>query len=788
MATIGSLIVKIGANTKELTKGLQKSEKAVKGAGKNLDSLTVEAEELSEELDNVGNKGRRGLGDVEAAANNAEGSIGDMLAEFGGGAIPAILSPLGLLVSGILAIGAAVVGAALEYGDAMRDMQARTGKTGEELEALGDTALKVYGDNFGDSISDAADAVTQVTQVLGENGEALEHSAKMALLFRDTFDIDIPESLRAVRSAVDSFGIDSAQVFDMMAAVIQNVGDPAGDLADTVNEYSIVFARAGFSAEEMFGILQAGVREGARNFDVVADAVKEFTIRIIDGSETTEQALNDLFAAIGRGEELLDLQRQVDEVSLALEENEAALESAEGAYKAQKSVVNDLERALGEARRELDELSRPKLQGMEELDDKLFETEQRAKRAQLALLDLEPETKPYEDTQELLDQINKEIDKLRLIRDLKYDEQFRELEKAVRPATEEAVTFGQAMDNIARKKEEIAGIEASLGVETGTLAELEGNFNAITQENEQLKQVLEELEAQLGGMETPARELLTGLADGTITGRDAMSEVIQMLKQVDDQVLQNKIGVALFGTKWEDLGPQVILALDPAIARLDNFEGAADAAAEAVGGGLGNAAEGLKRSFLVELMQRLGEEFAPMLERLNAAFVRIAEALGFTGENMDLVSVAVDALMLLLTPLIGLIEFNVTLFEKWSAAIETLVNWIKEAGISFEGWGDGLKGLADKIPDWLKPGSPPPLAFALRDIKAGLQALPSMDDAFGFNAGSPSALAGVGGGGNSSITVNVGGVSATTTGNGDPVNEAIKLVVEMLNHELRRGE
>jgi hypothetical protein len=273
--------------------------------------------------------------------------------------------------------------------------------------------------------------------------------------------------------------------------------------------------------------------------------------------------------------------------------------------------------------------------------------------------------------------------------------------------------------------------------------------------------------------------------------------------------------VALFGTKWEDLGAQVILSLDPAVAKLHDFEGAADAAGDAAGGGMGNALETLKKNLLGAIVQ--SEEFKELMTRgsevvikfagdlqgtlgdamflIDDALTRIAKSLGFAGEEFT----AVDLLVLVLEKSLGLITTIVQLvavdLEILSAVVWLVSEAITGIGGAIEGvlgWfdklGDKMDGLGDKIPDWLKPGSPPPLFHALQDIKRGLSDLPAFDQAFGFGMQALPAVAGAGAassGGGSSITVNVDGVSATSVSNGDPVEDVIALVVQMLRQRLR---
>ena len=63
--------------------------------------------------------------------------------------------------------------------------------------------------------------------------------------------------------------------------------DYSGELLDSISEYSVQFNKVGLGANDMFAIFQKGAESGAFNLDKVGDAVKEFSIRAIDGSDTT---------------------------------------------------------------------------------------------------------------------------------------------------------------------------------------------------------------------------------------------------------------------------------------------------------------------------------------------------------------------------------------------------------------------------------------------------------------------------------------------------------------------
>ena len=199
-------------------------------------------------------------------------------------------------------VGAAVVEATKylaqlgdAYNSAVNDIAAGTGLVGEELEGMSEVLKDVYGSNFGESMEDAAAGITAVYQATGLAGDALAETTKGAYALADTFGYDIAESARAAKAMMTNFGISGEEAMGMIAAGAQNGLDYSGELIDTVNEYSVQFAKLGFTADEMFSVFQQGADSGAWNLDKVGDAVKEFSIRSIDGSDSTK----DAFKALG---------------------------------------------------------------------------------------------------------------------------------------------------------------------------------------------------------------------------------------------------------------------------------------------------------------------------------------------------------------------------------------------------------------------------------------------------------------------------------------------------------
>lgn len=183
-----------------------------------------------------------------------------------------------------------------EYQSASGQIAAATGATGAELEGLQSVMQEVYGGNYGDSMEDVASAVATVKQQMqGLSNEGLQSVTEGAFLLRDTFQYDVGESVRAANALVKNFGIDGDEAMNLIAAGAQNGLDFSGELLDTISEYSGQFAKVGIDADQMFQIMQAGADSGAWNLDKVGDAIKEMSIRVVDGSETTAAG----FAALG---------------------------------------------------------------------------------------------------------------------------------------------------------------------------------------------------------------------------------------------------------------------------------------------------------------------------------------------------------------------------------------------------------------------------------------------------------------------------------------------------------
>lgn len=235
--------------------------------------------------------------DLEKGLSNAQKttkSASENMAKFLGGAVAgAAVAAAGA----ILAIGKGAFDVSVDTQTAAGSMAASLGLPIEEAEKFAEVAKRVYGNNFADSIGDAATAVEQLAKQMHMSADdpALQTMTENAFRLRDSFGVDVADSINAVKTLTENFGVSGEEAFDMIARGYQLGLDSSGDFLDTIGEYSVQFSEGGASANQFFDALSTGLQGGMLGTDKAADLFKEFRVRIQDGSDLTKDSL----AAIG---------------------------------------------------------------------------------------------------------------------------------------------------------------------------------------------------------------------------------------------------------------------------------------------------------------------------------------------------------------------------------------------------------------------------------------------------------------------------------------------------------
>lgn len=176
---------------------------------------------------------------------------------------------------------------------------------------------------------------------------------------------------------------------------------------------------------------------------------------------------------------------------------------------------------------------------------------------------------------------------------------------------------------------------------------------------------------------------------GGDTAKEAFNEVIKGLASMDDPVAQSTAGVNLFGTMWEDLGPQVITSMSTASDAIDksreSVEGLVNVKYDTLSGALG----GLWRTIQVDVLQPIGNQLIPYVTKGISAIQKFTDKWNKLGPTTQKTVVKFAAVAASVGPvLMG--------FGKISTGISTMIsNFVKVGGAITRLTGaSGFSGIA----------------------------------------------------------------------------------------------
>ena len=319
-------------NVEELTKTIDKHkdklkdlenehDRVVQAQGENseeaqrlkneIEQVTTELNQYQEELRDTD----RQLTDLRESTNDAENNLNNLsdnfnnsgenakeatknFEKFGGYLKAGFVAAVAVAVAALVGLGVHMFNVGDEFKKASNTMSSQTGKVGKDLQELQGVMKNLYSQNYGESWEDLANRISIVQQNskrLGvESPQDIEKLTKSAIILSDAFEFETLESIKAVSSLVQAFGIDAEYAFDLIAKGAQEGLNVSDDLIDTVNEYAMQFDALGFSVEEMFSMLKNGAESGTFMVDKAGDSIKEFNIRAKDGSEASKEAFTSL--------------------------------------------------------------------------------------------------------------------------------------------------------------------------------------------------------------------------------------------------------------------------------------------------------------------------------------------------------------------------------------------------------------------------------------------------------------------------------------------------------------
>ncbi|PSJ29829.1 hypothetical protein B7P34_04785 [Streptosporangium nondiastaticum] len=281
---VGELAATVRVDDSGVGEGMARSRAAVQAGGS----------QVAAAADSAGRQAGQELGDGVAEGAQRGG-------ERASNALRSGLSKLGAAVVGI-GIGAALMGGinqAMEQGKVEGKLRAQLGSSGPVAAQYGKAAGALYSGAIVDSVEDGAEVLKGIAQ----NGllppEATQSQIQtMGRKVADTASVmgeDVSKVSRAVGTMMKNGLAKSAdEAMDVLVRGTQTGTNAAEDLLDTFSEYPTEFRQLGLDAQTSMGLLSQGLKGGARDADVVADALKEFTLKAQGMDDTTKKAYEDL--------------------------------------------------------------------------------------------------------------------------------------------------------------------------------------------------------------------------------------------------------------------------------------------------------------------------------------------------------------------------------------------------------------------------------------------------------------------------------------------------------------
>lgn len=302
LATAESQAANAGA---KLAMSQERAKKQVKEFNNSLAGLTSGLDGMM----NAMNSGS--ITGMISSMQGLQGTVGNLTGGISGLGVAlksTLLSPVGLAIGAVGALGALFVGsakAAETFDVAMRELAALTGATGDELQALEDSAIELS-NKTGKSAKDIADSFkligSQAPQLL-QDREGLVAVTDAAITLSKAAKMDVVDAGKAITTAMNGMGIaaeDSGHIIDAMAKAAQLGSYDIQKIAVAMEKSGSIAAGLGISFDEA----TAAIEQIGRTESSADVAGSQFRSTLIKLSVAENEAFNP--AKAGGLKEALD--------------------------------------------------------------------------------------------------------------------------------------------------------------------------------------------------------------------------------------------------------------------------------------------------------------------------------------------------------------------------------------------------------------------------------------------------------------------------------------------------
>jgi SLT domain-containing protein len=206
-----------------------------------------------------------------------------------------------------LLVGAAAAGAAagallvagiseaMDQANIASTLKGQLGATASDAARYGKIAGQLYAKGITEDVAAGAEAVRAVVSGGLAPPDATNKQLKsIAAQMSDvatTFGTDMSLQSQAISAQLKNGLAPNAEAaLDVVTTGFQKLGPNAEDLLETFQEYPVQLKKLGLDSKTALGLFSQGLKGGARDTDIVADSLKEFSIRSIDMSQSSQDA------------------------------------------------------------------------------------------------------------------------------------------------------------------------------------------------------------------------------------------------------------------------------------------------------------------------------------------------------------------------------------------------------------------------------------------------------------------------------------------------------------------
>ncbi|WP_396195925.1 phage tail tape measure protein [Flavobacterium sp.] len=232
-------------------------------------------------------------------------------------------------------------------------------------------------------------------KALGVNSKEISSVRDELKATADTFDKDFKDIASKANSLSQSYGISMSEANRIIAEGLANGGAQNQEFLDSLGEYDVFFANAGFSAQEFTNIINSGFELGIYA-DKLPDALKEADLALKENTKSTRDALVNAFGASFSDEILTKVKTGELTTKQAIDEIAKASQNANLSQQQYAQLTADVFKGAGEdvggsqkIFEALGKAATKELNSTTSASLKLVEANERLNKAQSALFEVE---------------------------------------------------------------------------------------------------------------------------------------------------------------------------------------------------------------------------------------------------------------------------------------------------------------------------------------------------------------------------------------------------------------